>query len=92
MKSSLGWFVCGLLTGAALCVVAALLVGSEINMIDDNDSSVTFGSRFQTAVSGTATEPVFSVLDTETGLVKVYGQSGLKTTIQTDAEGLPSTQ
>jgi len=92
MKSSLGWFVFGLLTGTAICVVASLLLGSQISFVNDSDSTVSFGSRFQTAVSGSGGDPIFSVLDTETGIVKIYGQSGLKTTIQTDAEGSPSTQ
>ncbi|MBX7258934.1 MAG: hypothetical protein K1Y02_21405 [Candidatus Hydrogenedentes bacterium] len=87
MKSSVGYFACGLVVGVVLCVVASLLLGSETNYINDNDSSVEFGGRFQTAVSGSGGDPMFSVLDTETGVVKIYGQDGLKTTIQTDAVG-----
>lgn len=92
MKSSVGYFACGLVVGTVLCVVASLLLGSEINLIDDSDSSVAFGSRFQTAVSGSGGDPMFSVLDTETGVVKIYSQEGLKATLQTDAVGSATVQ
>lgn len=92
MKSSVGSFACGLVAGTVLCIVAALLLGSEINLIDDCDSSVAFGSRYQTAVSGSGGDPMFSVLDTETGVVKIYGQEGLKATIQTDVAGSATVQ
>ncbi|GMV92890.1 MAG: hypothetical protein AMXMBFR82_26680 [Candidatus Hydrogenedentota bacterium] len=89
MRGNVGYLLAGLVLGVVLTVVAALLVGPNVNVT--SSANVTNAGRYELVANTTEEGTEFALLDSETGETRVLRADGNWQTMTPSSSDNPET-
>ncbi|MCL4690999.1 MAG: hypothetical protein KJ060_00590 [Candidatus Hydrogenedentes bacterium] len=89
MRGNVGYLLVGLVLGVVLTVVAALLVGPNVNVT--SSANVNNAGRYELVANTTEKGTEFALLDSETGETRVLRADGNWLTLTPSSSDNPET-